>query len=594
MKSGIFRRIFILYALVLLLTVLFAEVYITSTVRESYTDNLKQNLSVQINLISRTIPFDESGLDKLCRQLKKDTGARVTVIASDGKVIGDSDTDSALMDNHLHRTEIEQSLLFDTGMAIRHSDTLRYDLLYVAKKISRDENTEGFIRLAIPLREVDYSVNLLRVKIILVVLGVLLLTSFVSLWQTEHLRRLLRQITEFSRSLSRGEIDKRLYLKNAGEFSEIAENLTAMSVRLQDMIARNEEERNRLNVILKSIPDALLIIDAKGNIILSSSSAREFFGDVPMTGMQFIEVVRSNEISDLVDTVRKTLTPGMTEFRIESPEEKYLSVRVSPLFYKENELSGFVAVFHDITQIEKLEQVRKDFIANVSHEIKTPITAIKGFADTLLDGALDDRENAVRFIGTIKSNSERINSLVDDLMTISKIELGVIKVEKAMIDIEDVFRNVLELVKDKADAKNLSLTVSNRPGLREIKADRNRLIQILTNLVDNAIKFTEAGSVTFGIDKEDEKAFLFIEDTGIGVAAKHLPRLGERFYRVDPARSRKMGGTGLGLAIVKHLVKAHGWQLLIESREGKGTKIRIMIPEDHDQLSDGKGSTVST
>lgn len=594
MKSGIFRRIFILYALVLLLTVLFAEVYITSTVRESYTDNLKQNLSVQINLISRTIPFDESGLDKLCRQLKKDTGARVTVIASDGKVIGDSDTDSALMDNHLHRTEIEQSLLFDTGMAIRHSDTLRYDLLYVAKKISRDENTEGFIRLAIPLREVDYSVNLLRVKIILVVLGVLLLTSFVSLWQTEHLRRLLRQITEFSRSLSRGEIDKRLYLKNAGEFSEIAENLTAMSVRLQDMITRNEEERNRLNVILKSIPDALLIIDAKGNIILSSSSAREFFGDVPMTGMQFIEVVRSNEISDLVDAVRKTLSPGMTEFRIESPEEKYLSVRVSPLFYKENELSGFVAVFHDITQIEKLEQVRKDFIANVSHEIKTPITAIKGFADTLLDGALDDRENAVRFIGTIKSNSERINSLVDDLMTISRIELGVIKVEKTMIDIEDVFRNVLDLVKDKADVKKLSLIVSNRPGLREIKADRNRLIQILTNLVDNAIKFTEAGSVTFGIDKEDEKAFLFIEDTGIGVAAKHLPRLGERFYRVDPARSRKMGGTGLGLAIVKHLVKAHGWQLLIESREGKGTKIRIMIPEEHDQLSASKSATVSS
>ena len=580
MKSSIFRRIFILYALVLFLTVLFAEVYITSTVRESYTDNLKQNLSIQINLISKSIPFDKSGLDNVCRQLKKDIGARVTVIAGDGKVIGDSDTDSALMDNHLHRTEIEQALLFDTGMAIRHSDTLKYDLLYVAKKISRDENTEGFIRLAVPLKEVDHSINLLRVKIILIVLIVLLTTSFVSLWQTEHLRRLLRQITEFSKSLSRGEIDKRLYLKNAGEFNEIAENLTAMSVRLQDMIARNEEERNRLNVILKSIPDALLIIDAKGNIILSSSSAREFFGDVPMTGMQFIEVVRSNEISDLVDTVRKTLSPGMTEFRIEAPGEKYLSVRVSPLFYKENELSGFVAVFHDITQIEKLEQVRKDFIANVSHEIKTPITAIKGFADTLLDGALDDRENAVRFIATIKSNSERINSLVDDLMTISKIELGVIQVEKVMIDIEDVFRNVLELVKDKADAKNLSLTTSNRPGLREIKADKNRLMQILTNLVDNAIKFTESGGVTFGIDREGGKTFLFIEDTGIGVPPKHLPRLGERFYRVDPARSRKMGGTGLGLAIVKHLVKAHGWKILIESREGKGTRVIITIPEE--------------
>ncbi len=583
MKSGIFRRIFILYALVMVVAVLFAEIYITSAVRESYTENLRQNLSVQINLISKNISFDEPSLDNLCKQIKKDIGARVTVVAEDGKVIGDSDTASALMDNHLNRTEIEQSLFFDTGMTIRYSDTLKYDLLYVAKKISRHEGRQGFVRLAVPLREVDKAVNLLRIKIILVVLIVLLATSFVALWQTEHLRRLLRQITDFSRSLSRGEIDRRLYLKNAGEFSEIAENLTEMSVKLREMISRNEEERDRLNVILRSVPDALLIIDAKGMIVLTSSSATAFFGDIPMVGMQFIEVVRSNEIVDLVDQVRKTHAPGMREFRMETPEEKYLSVRVSPLFYKENELSGFVAVFHDITEIEKLEQVRKDFIANVSHEIKTPITAIKGFADTLLDGALEDRENAAGFISTIKANSERINSLVDDLMTISKIELGVIKVEKTLIDIDDVFKNILELFKDKAADKKLSLTAVNRPGMKEIFADRNRLIQILTNLVDNAIKFTESGSVTFGIDKEDEKPFLFVEDTGIGVAPKHLPRLGERFYRVDPARSRKMGGTGLGLAIVKHLVKAHGWQLLLESKEGKGTKIRIMITKENNE-----------
>jgi two-component system, OmpR family, phosphate regulon sensor histidine kinase PhoR len=579
-KKGIFRRYFVFYAVVLLLAVLFVEFYVTATVRENYKDHLKQKLSSQINLISKSISFDESNLDDVCAQLKKEVGARVTVIAGDGKVIGDSDTVAGRMDNHLHRTEIEQALLFDTGMAIRYSDTLKYDFIYIAKKISRDESTKGFIRLAVPLREVDNSVNLLRIRIILVIIAVLLATSFVSLWQTEHLRRLLRQITDFSRSLSRGEIDKRLYLKNAGEFNEIAENVTSMSLKLQEMIARNEEERSRLNVILKSIPDALLIIDAKGSIILSSSSAREFFGDVPMTGMQFIEVVRSNEIAGLIDHVRKTRSPGMTTFRMEAPEEKYLAVRVSPFFYRENELSGFVAVFHDITQIEKLEQVRKDFVANVSHEIKTPITAIKGFADTLLDGAIDDKENASRFIRTIKSNSERINSLVDDLMTISKIELGVIKVEKEKIGIEDVFRNVQELFANKAAEKNLSLSVSNRLGISEINADKNRLIQILTNLVDNAVKFTESGGVTFGIDKKNEKTFLFVEDTGIGVPQKHLPRLGERFYRVDPARSRKMGGTGLGLAIVKHLVKAHGWQILIESREGKGTKIIIVVPGD--------------
>lgn len=577
MKKGIFRRIFILYALVIMLSGLFGEIYVTSAVRENHIDQLRQNLSVQITLISKSISFKQANLDGLCRQLKKDIGARVTVIANDGKVIGDSDADSALMDNHLHRTEIEQSLLFDVGMAKRYSATLKYDFLYVAKKISHNEKEEGFIRLAVPLKEVDHSVNLLRIRIILVVLSVLLITWIFSVWQTDHLRRLLRQITDFSRSLSRGEIDKRLFLKNAGEFNEIADNLTSMSVKLQGMMAQNEEEKNRLNVILKSVPDALLIIDAKGIITLSSSSAREFFGNIPMAGMQFVEVVRNHEFSDLMEEVRKTLSPGMTEFRIDSPFEKYLSVRVSPLFYKENELAGFVAVFHDITQIEKLEQVRKDFVANVSHEIKTPITAIKGFADTLLEGALADKGNAVRFIQTIKSNSERINSLVDDLMTISKIELGVIRVEKSMIDIGEIFANVMETFKDKAAAKNLSLTVSNRPGLKELNADKDRLIQILTNLVDNAVKFTETGGVAFGLDKDDEKTFLFVEDTGIGIPPKYLPRLGERFYRVDPARSRKMGGTGLGLAIVKHLVKAHGWSLQIESAPGKGTRVKIIL-----------------
>lgn len=578
MKSGIFKRIFIMYALVMLLAVLFVELYITKAVRESYMNNLKKNLSAQITLISDGITFDQKNIDTLCRQLKEKTGARITVIANDGKVIGDSDTDSSLMDNHINRTEIEQSLLYGTGASIRYSDTLKYDFLYIAKKTMKGGKPQGFIRLAVPLKEIDPSVNRLRINIILVVSLILLATGIFSIWQTDYLRKLLRQITDFSKSLARGEIGKRLVLKNAGEFNEIAANLTTMSGKLQNLIGATEEEKKRLNVILRSIPDALLIIDSSGIILLSSSASKKFFGDTTVKGKPFIEVVRNHDFFSLMDSVRKNLLPGVTEFRLDYPEERHIVVRVSPLFYKESELSGFVAIFHDITQLKKLEQMRKDFVANVSHEIKTPITAIKGFADTLMEGALDDKENAIKFLQTIKSNSERINNLVDDLMTISKIELGVIKVQKSMIDAEDVFENIMELFRDKAAAKNLSLKVSNNPELKQISADRNRLIQILTNLVDNAIKFTETGEVTFGMDKEEGNTFLFVEDTGIGIPIKHLPRLGERFYRVDPARSRKMGGTGLGLAIVKHLVKAHGWEMKIESTQGKGTRVSIFCP----------------
>ncbi len=577
MKRGIFRRIFLLYAVVMLLAVFFTEFYITDMVRENYLDGLRKNLAVEISLVAGRIDFAQKDIDDYCRQLKQKTGARVTIIRADGTVIGDSNTDSSLMENHAHRPEVEQSLLYDTGSFIRHSHTLGYDFLYVAKRVMKNGDTAGFVRFAIPLKEVDTAVDVLRMKIIMIVIVALLATGIFSVSRIDHLRRLLHQITGFSRSLARGEIDKRLFLKDAGEFTEISENLTTMSEELQDMIGRNEEERKRLNEILKSVPDALLIIDSRGVIQLASTSSRDFFGEVGFTGKQFLEAVRSYEFSDLMDEVRKKLVPGTAEFRLDHPEEKYLSVKVSPLFRKEGELSGFIAIFHDITQMKRLEQIRKDFVANVSHEIKTPITAIQGFADTLLEGAIDDRENAVRFLRTIKANSERMNSLADDLMMISKIELGVIVIEKAEVDIEDALRSVAATLNEKAAAKQLSLRISVDPSLKKISADKNRLTQILTNLIDNAIKFTETGSITAGSAEEGGRGYLFVEDTGVGVPKRHLPRLGERFYRVDPARSRKLGGTGLGLAIVKHLVKAHGWEMRIESVEGKGTTVKIFF-----------------
>jgi two-component system phosphate regulon sensor histidine kinase PhoR len=267
----------------------------------------------------------------------------------------------------------------------------------------------------------------------------------------------------------------------------------------------------------------------------------------------------------------------MAELYLEYPAERHFVVNVSPLFYQRNELSGLVAIFHDITRLKKLEQVRKDFVANISHELKTPITAIQGFAETLLEGALDDREHALKFLETIRANSERINTLVDDLMTISKIEMGVFTITKEPVAVNEVVNTVMTMLGEQAKEKNLSMTVSIPSHLQTIDADKDRLVQIMTNLVQNAIKFTDKGGITIGMSETGGKKELFVEDTGIGVPEKNLSRLGERFYRVDPARSRKMGGTGLGLAIVKHLVRAHGWEMKIESTVGKGTKVKIRI-----------------
>jgi two-component system phosphate regulon sensor histidine kinase PhoR len=404
----------------------------------------------------------------------------------------------------------------------------------------------------------------------------LLAAGAFSLRQLDRIRRLTGQIRDFSRSVARGELGKRLFLEQAGEFDEIAESLNAMSLELKKSITASDEEKYRLQEILRSIPDALFIIDATGVILLASSAAGALFGDARFSGRRYIEVVRNSEFLSLVEEVRRRGESGTTELRIDHPEERYLVVRVSPLRYRrEDALSGFVAIFHDITQLQKLEQARKDFVANISHELKTPITAITGFAETLLEGALEDRQDATRFLQTIKANSERINRLVDDLMTISKIELGVIRIEKAPVDIRQLMEHVIATLGDKASEKGLALAMELAPDQKELEADKDRLLQVITNLADNAIKFTEKGGVRLGAGVEEGRTFLFVEDTGVGIPHRHLPRIGERFYRVDPGRSRSMGGTGLGLAIVKHLVKAHGWDMRIDSEPGKGTKVRI-------------------
>jgi two-component system phosphate regulon sensor histidine kinase PhoR len=577
MKRRFFGRIFFLYGLIMLTAIILVELSITNAVRNDHLDALREHLATQATLISNDISFTPAAaLDGLCRRFKEQTGYRVTVISLGGRVLGDSDKDSSTMENHLGRIEIQQALANGSGMAIRYSDTLHDDRLYVAVRISQGDRLTGFVRLSTELKAVEASINALRIRVIVIVVAILLATGLFSIGQMERIRRLTRQIGDFSRWLASGAVGKRLYLEEAGEFDEIAESLNAMSMELQNSIALNEEERKRLTVILRSIPDALLILDSQGTIQLSSSASRKYFGDAPLTRKKVLEVIRSPHFLTLMEEARKNLTSGVSELRLDYPEERYFSARVSPLSYKDNELSGFVVILHDITQLKKLEQTRKDFVANISHEIKTPITAIKGFSETLLEGALRDAENAEKFLQIIKSNSERINSLVDDLMTISKIELGAARIEKAPVEVPDAIEQVLTLLRAKATDKNLYLKTDLPETPFKIAADRDKLIQVLTNIVDNAIKFTDKGGVTVGARMENGKTILFVEDTGVGIPEKHLPRLGERFYRVDTARSRKMGGTGLGLAIVKHLVKAHGWDMQIESVPEKGTKVSIL------------------
>jgi two-component system phosphate regulon sensor histidine kinase PhoR len=577
-KTPYFRRFFILFSIIFVLSVILTEFYITRIVRNNFLDNIRNDLTVRSRLIADSIAFSTSFINAfILEDLKKKTGSRITIIAPDGTVLGDSDKDPSIMDNHRDRPEIQQAGLSGTGWSIRYSRTLKSDLYYTAVAVKKKETIIGYVRLALPLDEVNASINSLRFKIIGGVILILMASGLLTTMQTVRVRSYVRQITEFAGALAHGIFTKRLHIEGAGEFSEIAEDLNTMSKDLQALMSLKDAEANRLNVILKSIPDPLLIINKEGIIERSNDAVRELTGNTSGTGKHFYEIIRSPEFFSVIDEVKANQTAGIADMKLDEPTERYMTARVSPLFYQKGELSGYIAILHDTTRLKRLEEMRKDFVANVSHEIKTPVTAIRGFAETLIDGAIDDRDNALNFLKTIRSHSQRLNRLVDDLLMISKLELGVETMNKTETDIAEVIVSVISTLRKSAEEKGLTLKTSITSDDTHLITDRDKLIEIFLNLTDNAIKFTDKGEITLGMNTEDGKNYLFVKDTGIGVRQKYIPRLGERFFRVDTSRSRELGGTGLGLAIVKHIVMAHGWEMKIESEEGKGTTVKIYI-----------------
>lgn len=575
-------RVLIVNIVLLSVALLFSELLIINSVRDSRIAGRKDMLMDKAQDAAKLILAERGAdLDSMALEFKRQSGAEVDIIANNGVLLGTSASGDVHPVAGLDDPELRQARIEGRGHDVRAGRGI--ESIHVTVRISGYKpvgaaaNSPGFVRFSSSLSDINANVNDIRFKVAAAMGLLVILSSAVSVWRAARIRRIVAELIGFSNALSSGELDRRLILEGVGGFNEIAANLNKMAAELRKRTSEHREENERLNAILKGIPDALLIMDSKDNIVLNSAASGDFFGALKIAGRPVSEVVRNPEFFAAMDKAKQLMSTETHELAMDYPSERYLAVKISPFVYKDAKSPGLVAIFHDITESKKLEQVRKDFVANVSHEIKTPVAAIKGFADTLIDGALDDRPNALKFIRIIKSNSERINSLVDDLMTISKIELGVIRVEKSTVNLDDIIENVQANLADRAIKKGLYLNKSVSPDAMNIQADRDRLIQIFTNLVDNAIKFTEKGGVTMGACEVEGRTALFVEDTGIGIPEKHIKRLGERFYRVDPSRSRELGGTGLGLAIVKHLVKAHGWSMSIESAQAKGTRISITI-----------------
>jgi len=578
MRRALLRRILLSYVIIASLLLFVFWYYLSGVIENNHISQLRENLTVHGRLIAEAIPLSFTGdLDSFCKRYKEKTGARITVIDSSGSVLGDSDEPSYRMGNHLNRPEIIESKAKGIGSAIRFTETTQEDFFHLAIATTRDSQ-KRFLRLSVPLKDVETAVGKIRSQVLLAYIASLLIVIVVGILQTGRIMSSIEEITTVLKEIASGRFRKRLFPKEKDELGKLANDVSDMAQALQEKLKQSEEEKYMTEAILSNMSDGLMLTDTKGRILLSNYALKNFFGiESDMEGRTLMETLRNVEVMELVDKVIDTGEPISREIEVTHPKEMYLMATATPFTVKEKP-SGVVLAFHDVTRLRQLEDMRRDFIANVSHEIKTPITAIKGFAETLLEGGIDDRENAKKFLETIKNHSERLNSLVSDLLTLSRIELGDIKIEKTPVNLDNVVDTVFATLGEKAQGKGLYLKKQIPPTIKEIKADRDRLIQILLNLVDNSIKFTEKGGVTVTVESKNDGIDISIEDTGIGISKKHLPRIGERFYRVDRARSRELGGTGLGLAIVKHFVKAHGWEMEIESTEGKGTKVRLIYP----------------
>jgi two-component system phosphate regulon sensor histidine kinase PhoR len=519
-------------------------------------------------------------------RVSRSVGARVTLIAPDGRVLGESERaagDLATLDNHAARPEVRAALEGRVGRDLRRSATTEASLLYVAVPVRDETRVLGVLRLALPLSAVTASYATLHQVMLAGGAVALLVALGIGIFVAGRVTRPVVEMQSIARRMSEGSFVVRAPTRSIDEIGTLGRSLNVMAGRLREKIEDLEQEQAKITAILDAMVEGVIAVDGHEYILLMNEQARLMFGvaGVRAEGKAFLEVIRN---ADLHEIFRAVHTGGAgealrREVATTSPAQRVLNVNARRLGLAGGG-SGVVMVLHDVTALRQLERVRTEFVANVSHELRTPLTAIQGYLETLLSGALEEPENARRFLEIVLRHSERLGRLLNDLTDLSNIELGKVTLRREPVRLDEVVASVVAIIAPRAARSRVTVTADIPAELPAVTADRDRLAQILINLVDNAVKYTpEGGTVTVTAGPPaDGLIEVAVADTGIGIPAADLPRLTERFYRVDKARSRELGGTGLGLAIVKHLVLAHGGEVRIESREGEGTTVRFTLP----------------
>ena len=506
-------------------------------------------------------------------------GVRVTVIAANGQVLADSESDASTMENHADRPEFREALANGNGRSARRSATLQRDLLYYAARQDIEGAPPVVLRFARSLEDADQVVVSFRRSLWLASFVILLVAGGASLLVSRSVADRVERLREFSRRVAEGDF-RPLSGDGSGDALEaLGAALNQTAARMDRTIRTLTEERNMSAAILGSMVEGVAVVNGSERLVFANQGFAEILGlDVPpKSGSALVEVVRQTELIEAVRQVLAGHSRVEAEIVTGTLRQHFFAATVAAV--RAGETSGAVVVLHDITELRKLERVRRDFVANVSHEFKTPLTAIQGFSETLLAGAIDDPQNRERFLGIILEHSRRLARLTDDLLKLSQMDADRLEVEIRGVSVAELIDSCLETAQHRAAEKELEVTADFPASLPNIAGDRRRLAEVLQNLLDNAIQYTLAGGrIVVSAALRGAEVVFTVTDTGIGIPKVDQSRIFERFYRVDAARSREAGGTGLGLAIAKHLVEVHGGRIWVESEIGQGSKFHFSVP----------------
>ncbi|MFS1511824.1 two-component system histidine kinase PnpS [Chengkuizengella sp. SCS-71B] len=589
-------KLTLIIIVLLAVTALGAGFFTVEKLKDSQLQFLKDQLLQEIKVIQNTLTWKNTVDDQEmiayfsegAEELSKSTQARITFIDLEGNVVGESDFDPEQMDNHLFREEILSIVENgEYGTAIRYSNTIKHNMLYVAAPFHNINNPIGYLRLAINLDEVEYKTNELWTYYIIGILFLLVVTAMISYLITRGLTKPLENIMMVAQQITRGNYQSKVKIYHKDEIGRLGKAINTMASSLQYQMNRISENEIRLKTVLEHLISGVIMIDRHGKIVLLNRASETILGikENEILGKRYIDTKQNQDLITLIQTCFQKKQHIREELTFYYPEQRTIEMNLVPLHQDHKQRSGILIVMHDITAIRKLEKMRSDFAANVSHELKTPIAAVKGFSETLLSGALDDKETAKSFLQIIYDESDRLNRLISDILELSKIESKAVPLHYSPIAMKQFVEKTVQMLESQSKEKQIHVTLNVNQDLY-MEADEDRLRQVFINLLSNAINYTpEGGQIQIRVeylylseDVDDEKIRIEISDTGIGIPKKDLPRIFERFYRVDKARSRISGGTGLGLSIVKHIVELHKGEIRVESDIGSGTTFIIDLP----------------